>query len=150
MNEDAKDEEFKEFLLQKAIADAIRNSPRWPVGAEVIVQKVGDVLSQIETALGMLDLCALVCEPDDMQGVYGASSFIESSKWRISVFSAPSMNATGISNLAAALLIRKILGETNPGNLFAEPISRGHIRLVGKSSDQEVARDITFTAAYQA
>jgi len=139
---------MKERLIQKAIADAINLSAEWPTTAPVIVAEPGNVITQIETDLGKTGLCAIVGEPDQMESVYGASGFVQSSDWVISVFTSEIMNSTQLDNLSACLLIRKLLGETNPSNLFAEPISRFRIRYTGMH-ENVVARDVTFQAAYQ-
>ena len=140
---------MKERDMQEALAEAIRNAPLWPPGAEVIVAKPGDLAGVILTAVGKAKLCAVVGEPDELESVDGDTSFIQSSKWTISVFSVELLNQTGIDDLHAAGLIRQILGNTNPGDLWAEPLSRCNIRFAGEQ-DGIAARDITFTAAYQA
>jgi hypothetical protein len=140
---------MKERDMQEALADAIRTSPIWPRGAEVIVAKPGDLAGVILQAVGKAKLCALVGEPDDMESVDGAPSFMQSSKWTITVFSVELLNNTGVDNLYAAGLVREILGNTNPGDLWAEPLARCSIRFAGEQ-DGIAARDITFTAAYQA
>lgn len=140
---------MKERDMQQAIADAIRTSPLWPTGAAVIVAMPGDLAGVILQAVGKSKLCALVGEPDELESVDGDTSFIISSRWTVTVFSVELLNNTGIDNLFAAGLVRQIIGNTNPGNHWAEPLTRCNIRFAGEQ-DGIAARDITFTSAYQA
>ncbi len=139
---------MKERLMQQALMAAITADLRWPEGSPVLEEKTGDLLSQIEIALGKTGLCAVISEPDELESVYGAATFNERSTWVVSVFTNEALNSTGVDNLQAAFLVRDILADTNPGGYWAEPLVRARIRKVGMQ-DGIVARDVTFTAAYQ-
>ena len=139
---------MKERDMQQALVTAILADLRWPEGSPVLEEKTGDLLSQIEVELGKTGLCAVVSEPDDLESIYGEATFNERSTWVISVFTHEALNATGLDNLAAAFLIRDILSNTNPGGFWSEPLVRARIRKIGLQ-DGVVARDVTFTAAYQ-
>ncbi|MEI6034523.1 MAG: hypothetical protein WCS65_09615 [Verrucomicrobiae bacterium] len=138
----------KERTMQQALATAISSSTLWPTGAAVIVAKPGDLAGTILQAVGKAKLCAVVGEPDEIESVDGAPDFAISSKWTITVFSVETLNNTGVDNLDAAVLVRQILGNTNPGNYWEEPLGRCNIRFAGEQEGIS-ARDVTFTAAYQ-
>ena len=137
---------LKERRMQEAIKNVILSLPDWPASAEVLIEKSGDLLTEIETKLQQLSLVAVVNEPDQLESVEGEATFNASSTWTISVFSSELLNGTGIDNLEACFLIRAALADTNPEGLWSEPLSRVRIQRVGLSP---VTRDITFTAAYQ-
>lgn len=138
----------KERDMQEAMAAEILASPLWPHGAAVLVAKPGDIATAILTAVRKVGLCAIVGEPDNIEGHPGAPTFVESSEWTVAVFTTQVTNKTGIENLAAATLVRQILANSNPGDLWAESLDRCRIRFSGEE-DGIVARDVTFTAAYQ-
>ena len=139
---------IKERQMQQAMAEALASSPLWPAGAPVIVARPGDIETAILEAVGKTGLCAVVGEPDNIEGMTSEPTFAASSEWTVAVFTQEISNATGIDNLAAASLVRQILSNTNPGNHFATPLMDCRIRFAGLL-DGIVARDITFTAAYQ-
>ena len=139
---------MKERDMQQALADALQADPRWPVAGSIIVSKKGFSFEDLQTALAKTRFCVVIEEPDELEGVYGAAGFNERSTWTISVFTAETFNKTGLDNIGAAILVRDILAESNPGDYWAEPLTRCRIKMVGVS-DGIVARDVTFTAAYQ-
>lgn len=139
---------MKERIMQEAIATVLRNAIEWPQGATVLVEEAGDLESSVQEALQKPGVCVVVGEPDQMRSVYGATTFIESSTWIIRVYTGEGMNTTGLSNLEICFLVRTLLADANPEGLWAEPLSRCRVNLVGKT-DGIVARDVVFTAAYQ-
>ena len=138
----------KERYMQQAIADALAGSPLWPAGAQVIVARPGDLATAILEAVGKTGLCAVVGEPDNIEGMISEPTFAASSDWTVAIFTQEFSNQTGIDNLAAASLVRQILSNTNPGNHWATPFMECRIKFSGQQ-DGIVARDVTFTAAYQ-
>jgi hypothetical protein len=139
---------MKERDMQEALAEAIRTSGVWPTDAPVLVTRPGDIESEIMESLAKAGLCVLVAEPDNLSCLDGAAEFFTSSDWALTVFATELMNTTGLDCLAAAFLVLEILGDTNPADAWAEPLTRGRIRFVG--IEQGVtAREVTFTAAYQ-
>jgi hypothetical protein len=139
---------MKERDMQQALAAALSGSPLWPPGAAVIVARPGDIATEILTSVRKGGLCAIIGEPDNIEGYPGAPTFCRSSEWTVSVFTTEIGNKTGIDNLTAASLVRLILADQNPGDLWASPLDQCRIRFAGEE-DGIVARDITFTAAYQ-
>ena len=134
--------------MQQALADALAASPLWPAGAPVIVARPGDIETAILEAVGKTGLCAVIGEPDNIVGYTSEPTFAKSSEWTVAVFTQEISNETGADNLTAATLVRMILSNTNPGNHFATPLMDCRIRFAG-ILDGIVARDVTFTAAYQ-
>ncbi len=139
---------IKEREMQQAMADALSSSPLWPAGAAVIVARPGDIETAIMESVEKTGLCAVVGEPDNIEGYTSEPTFAKSSEWTVAVFTQEISNQTGTDNLAAATLVRQILSNTNPGNLWATPLYDCRIRFSGLL-DGIVARDVTFTAAYQ-
>lgn len=138
---------MRERVMQEALAEVIRTSPLWPAGALVVVARPGDITTMILTAVGKAGLCAVVGEPDNLESLDGAATFVQSSEWTVTVFTS-AINETGMDNLHAAGLVRRILAETNPEEMWAEPLGRCRIRFAGEQ-DGIAARDVTFTGAYQ-
>lgn len=134
--------------MQEALRDALLGSPNWPHGAAVLVAKPGDIATEILTAVRKVGLCAIIGEPDNIEGYPGSPTFVRSSEWTVSVFTTEVSNRTGIDNLAAASLVRMILANQNPNLLWASPLDNCRIRFAGEQ-EGVVARDVTFTAAYQ-
>ena len=139
---------MKERTMQEAIAHAITSSGLWPAGAPVLVARPGDLVSEINESLAKAGLCALVAEPDNLTSLDGAASFFTSSDWVLTIFATELLNQTGLDCLAASFLILEIIGDTNPGGLWAEPLTRGRIRFVGVE-EGVTAREVAFTAAYE-
>ena len=138
----------QERTIQEAIASLIRNSPDWPATARVVVSRPGNIIAEVDTALGKSSLCVVVEEPDHIESLYGAATFAVSSSWTVSVFTQEVPNKTGLDNLAAAMLVRRLLADQDLGGLLAEPFNRCRVSYVGKKGEI-VAREVTFTAAYQ-
>ena len=139
---------MKERDMQEAIAEAIRASGLWPAAAPVLVARPGDIESAILESLGKAGLCVLVAEPDNLSCMEGAAEFFTGSDWTLTIFATETLNATGLDCLAATFLLLEILGDTNPGGHWAEPLTRGRIRFVG-IEEGVTAREVTFTAAYE-
>ena len=139
---------IKERLMQEAIKAVLDASPDWPLPATVIVARKGFSFEELQTMVAKTKFCVVVEEPDEQEGVYGACAFNERSTWTLSVFTTEIFNKTGMDNLTAAILVREILAETNPGNYWAETLTRCRIKLIGVK-DGIVARDVIFTAAYE-
>jgi hypothetical protein len=133
--------------MMEALAGAITGSGLWPADAPVLVQKPGDIVAEIDESLAKMGLCAVINEPDNIESAYGAADFATSSEWTVSVFALESLNPTGITALDAAGIIRTILSDSNPDNLWAESLGRCRVRSAGMA-DGVAARDVTFTAAY--
>lgn len=139
---------MKERDMQEALRNTLLGSPQWPYGGAVLVARPGDIATEILSSVRKGGLCAIVGEPDNIEGYRGAPTFCQSSEWTITVFTTEISNKTGIDNLAAAHLVRQILADQNPDGLWASPLDECRIRFAG-DQDGIVARDITFTAAYQ-
>lgn len=139
---------MKERVMQEAIQYALEADSLWPSGAAVVIEKPGDIESEVVNGLAKLGICALVREPDNMESVDGAADFVQSSDWTVTVYAQETLNTTGIDCLALAGRVRAVLANTNPGDLWADELTRSRIRLAG-DQDGVVWRDVTFTGAYQ-